>query len=84
MVFIFMFQQNAHSMIINAMLTVDENIFTAGWDGKVKKWKILGKGPTLVEEIDTGKCINCLCVGPSSTLFAGDSDGFIKRLRFSA
>lgn len=71
-------------MIINAMLAEGDNLYTAGYDGTVKKWKNLGKDPTLVEQIDTGKCINCLCLGPSSTLYAGDSDGFIKRLRFSA
>lgn len=70
-------------MIINAMCVGDEYLFTAGFDGKVKKWKNLGKEPTLVEEVDTGKCINCLCVGPSPTIFAGDSEGFVKRVRFS-
>lgn len=73
-------------MIINVMIVdaTGEYLYTAGYDGKVKKWKNLANDPTLVEEIDTGKCINCLCLGPSSTLFAGDSDGFIKRLQFSA
>lgn len=78
------FKQNAHSMIINAMVVMGDFLITAGYDGKVKKWKNLGTEPTLVEEIDTGKCINCLCLGPTPTLYAGDSAGFIKRLRFSA
>lgn len=66
------------------MCTVDDFLFTAGFDGKVKKWKNLDKAPTLVEEIDTGKCINALCVGPEHTVYVGDSAGFVKRLRFSA
>lgn len=72
-------------MIINAMLVVDEGLtlITAGWDGKVKKWTNLGPAPKLVEEISTGKCINCLCLGPNSTVFAGDADGLIKRIKFS-
>lgn len=71
-------------MIINAMCTADEFLFTAGYDGKVKKWKDLDKDPKLVEEIDTGKCINTLIEGPDHTVFVGDSEGFVKRLRFSA
>lgn len=70
-------------MIINAMCTVGDFLFTAGYDGKVKKWTNLDKTPTLVEEIDTGKCINILCAGPEHTVFSGDSEGFVKRLLFS-
>lgn len=77
-------KENAHSMIINAMCADDDFLFTAGFDGKVKKWKDLEKGPILVEEIDTGKCINTICTGPEHTVFIGDVDGFVKRLRFSA
>lgn len=73
-------------MIINALLVMGDGLIliTAGWDGKVKKWTNLGAAPKLVEEVETGKCINCLCLGPNSTIYAGDSDGLIKRIRFSA
>lgn len=71
-------------MIINSICAVDDFLFTAGFDGKVKKWTNLGKVPTLVAEIDTGKCINVLCAGPDGTVFAGDADGYVKRLLFSA
>lgn len=66
------------------MCEMDDFLFTTGYDGKVKKWKNLGKGPVLVEEIDTGKCINAICAGPEHTVFVGDSDGFVKRLLFSS
>lgn len=71
-------------MLINAMCAVEDFLFTAGFDGKVKKWKDLEKGPVLVEEIDTGKCINTVIPGPEHTVFVGDSEGFVKRLQFSA
>lgn len=71
-------------MIINVFCDVDDFLFTAGWDGKVKKWKGLESELTLVEEIDTGKCINAMTAGPDHTVFVGDSEGFVKRLRFSA
>lgn len=70
-------------MIINVMCAIDDFLFTAGYDGKVKKWKDLEKGLSLVEEIDTGKCINAMCAGPDHTIFVGDVEGFVKRLRFS-
>ncbi|XP_055304436.1 uncharacterized protein LOC129569544 [Sitodiplosis mosellana] len=79
-------KENAHTMIINVMCELDDFLITAGFDGKVKKWKDLETKPVLVEEIDTGKCINALIAGPeqSSSVFVGDSDGFVKRLKFSA
>lgn len=64
------------------MCVADEFLFTAGWDGKVKKWKNVEKDPTLVEEIDTGKCINAMVAGPDHTIFVGDSEGYVKRLQF--
>lgn len=75
--------QNAHSMIINVMCSIDEYLFTAGYDGKVKKWKNVENGPELVEEIDTGKCINAMIPGPEHTVYVGDADGFVKRLQFT-
>lgn len=70
-------------MIINTMCAIGDFLFTAGWDGKVKKWTDLEKGAVLVEEIDTGKCINAIIPGPDQTVFVGDADGFVKRLNFS-
>lgn len=66
------------------MCSVDDFLFTAGFDGKVKKWNNLDKAPVLVEEIDTGKCINTMVAGPENTVFVGDSDGFVKRVLFSS
>lgn len=71
-------------MLINVFAALDDFLITAGYDGKVKKWKDLETGPVLVEEIDTGKCINALIPGPEHTVYVGDSEGFVKRLQFSA
>lgn len=65
------------------MCTIDDYLFTAGYDGKVKKWKDVEQGPVLVEEIDTGKCINTLIPGSEHTVYVGDVDGFVKRLQFT-
>lgn len=77
-------KENAHSMIINAVCDLDDFLITSGYDGKVKKWTDLKSGPVLVEEIDTGKCINTVIPGPEHSVYVGDSEGFIKRLQFSA
>lgn len=71
-------------MPIIAFCMVEDFLFTAGSDSKVKKWENVDKEPKIVEEIDTGKCINAMCLGPEHTMLVADSEGFIKRLRFSA
>lgn len=65
------------------MCVVDEFLFTAGADGKVKKWENLDKEPTLVEEVDTGKSINALIAGLDHAVYVGDSAGFVKRVSFA-
>lgn len=69
-------------MIINTIIEHENNLYTAGYDGKVKKWTNLDKGPKLAGEIAIGNCINTLCVGPDNTIFAGTDDGLIRRLHF--
>ncbi len=78
-------------------------MFTAGNDGKVKRWKNLDRRPTVVETIDIGTRVNALCAGPVhtvivgdpeseeggktfnyNTIYAGDSEGVVRRLKFDA
>lgn len=49
-------------------------MFTAGTDGKVKRWKHLDRKPTVVESIDVGKRINALCTGPIHAVVVGDPE----------
>lgn len=96
-------EENAHETIINAICATEDSLFTAGTDGKVKRWKNLDRKPTVVESIDVGKRINALCVGPIhtvvvgdpeseegvetfnyATIYAGDADGVVRRLKFNA
>lgn len=76
-------KNNAHEMIINVIIATEDTLFTAGYDGKVKKWIINEKEPESTEEIDVGKCVNTLCFGPDHSIFAGTAEGLVKRLRFS-
>lgn len=65
------------------MCKAHEFLYTAGKDGKVKKWENVETEPTLVEEIDMGKCINVMVTGPDHTVYVGDAAGFVKRLEFA-
>lgn len=76
-------KENAHEMIINVIIANEDALFTAGYDGRVKKWIISEKEPKLAEEIDVGKCVNTLCFGPDHSVYAGDANGSVKRLRFT-
>lgn len=76
------FPQAAHEWIINAICATEDTLYTAAFDGKVKKWTDLEKGPKLVGEVDTGTCLNCICIGPEETVYVGDTEGNVKQIGF--
>uniref|UniRef100_A0A182NCV7 Zinc finger protein ZPR1 n=1 Tax=Anopheles dirus TaxID=7168 RepID=A0A182NCV7_9DIPT len=55
-------KENAHSMIINAIVAQDDFLYTAGYGGVIKQWSELdAKEPKLCDEIvlgSSGICIN--------------------------
>lgn len=71
-------------MIINAIVAAGDTVYTAGYEGKVKKWVDLENGAKNAETVDVGKCVNALCIGPNNSVYAGDSSGVIRRLQFAA
>lgn len=70
-------------MIINALCGNANVIFTAGYDGHVRKWTELDMVPVNVGDAVVGHCINALCVGPDDSVFVGDTRGTISRVGFS-
>lgn len=76
--------KNAHELIINAVCGTNDRLYTAGYDGKVKKWVELENGAQNSGEIETGVCINHLCNGLENTVYVGDTNGVIKRVQFSS
>lgn len=70
-------------MIINAICGNNNAIFTAGYDGHVKKWTELGMDTINVGDAIVGHCINALCVGPDDSVFVADTRGVISRVSFS-
>lgn len=71
-------------MIINAIVGVNTAIYTAGWDGFVKKLVDIEIDPTVSDEANVSSCVNSICVGASDNIvYAGCSDGTIKKIVFS-
>lgn len=65
------------------MTAQGENIYTAAFDGKVKKWAgIESTEPQIVDEIATGKCVNAMVNGPNNTLYIGDAEGWVQQITF--
>lgn len=76
--------QNAHEMIINSICGSDNNEFyTGGWDGTVKKWIIDGTSVKSLGGVNLNSCINTITVGENMTsVFAGCADGMIRKITF--
>lgn len=67
--------------MINALCAQGEVLYTAAFDGKIKKWTELeAKAPKILDEFATGKCINAMVNGPDGTLYLGDADGWVKQV----
>lgn len=71
-------------MIINAIVGVNSAIYSGGWDGFVKKVVGLESEPSVVDQVNLNSCINTICIGVNeNTVYAGCTDGTIKKLVFS-
>ncbi|XP_050070629.1 uncharacterized protein LOC126558628 [Anopheles maculipalpis] len=81
-------KENAHNMIINAMVAKDEYLYTAGYGGTIKLWSELdAKEPKLNGEITLGTsgtaCINSIAIGADKTqVYVGFSDGTVQLVKF--
>lgn len=64
------------------MCAQGENIYTAAFDGKVKKWVGIDTEPKIVDEFPSGKCVNAMVNGPNNTLYIGNADGQIQQITF--
>lgn len=72
-------------MIINTICGTECDLYTAGYDGKIKKWiELMQDGPLLVGEVTVGSCVNAICNGPNNTVYVADSRGMISRANFSS
>lgn len=60
-------------------------LYTAGYDGHVKKWTELGgkAAPLLAGDVSIGCCVNALCAGQESVVYVADTRGVISRVAFT-
>ncbi|XP_029717995.2 uncharacterized protein LOC115260814 [Aedes albopictus] len=79
-------KEKAHDMIINCLLGTNDHLYSAGYDGYVKKWSCSEKEPELLAEVNLGAgCLNALqqLAADNSTVYVGGSDGILKLVKFS-
>lgn len=63
----------------------DQNLYTGGYDNKVKGWSELDKEqkkPKALGEVEIGSCVNGICCGSNNTVYVASSDGIIRRAKF--
>lgn len=70
-------------MIINTICSSGSDLYSAGYDGKVKKWIEVENSPQNVGEVTIGRCINAICIGADSKVYVADTNGVISEVCFS-
>lgn len=71
-------------MIINTVCASGSDLYTAGYDGKVKKWIEVENSPRNVGEVTIGRFINAICMGADSKVYVADTTGVISEVCFSS
>lgn len=76
-------KDNCHEMIINALHGNETNVYTGGFDGKVKKWALNVDELKLIGEVDAGAVINSIVDGPKNgSIYVGGADGAVREIVF--
>lgn len=70
-------------MIINTICSYGSELYSAGYDGKVKKWVEVETGPQNVGEVTIGRFINAICMGIENRVYVADTAGVISEVCFS-
>lgn len=77
-------REETHEMIINAICGNERELFTAGYDGHVKRWTELEAAePLNVGDARIGHCVNAICEGADGVVYVADTRGMISRVGFS-
>ncbi|XP_045491268.1 uncharacterized protein LOC123691084 [Colias croceus] len=67
-------------MILTSLSTSEDIAWTGGWDGIVRRWKILGNKIEAAGEINLGACINGLVASSSESAYAIVTGGSIVKV----
>lgn len=65
------------------MCASDTILYSAGYDGKVKKWVEVDNVAQNLGEVTIGSFINAICIGFDNALFVADTTGMISKVSFS-
>lgn len=71
-------------MIINTICSSGSDLYSAGYDGKVKKWVEVENSPKNVGEVTIGRFVNAICVGLENRVYVADTTGVISEVCFSS
>lgn len=71
-------------MIINTICSSGIDLYSAGYDGKVKKWVEVENSPQNVGEVSIGRFINAICMGIDNRVYVADTNGVISEVCFSS
>ena len=74
--------QNIHDKI-EALWATEDEFFTAGADGKLKRWVDIEGGGYNSDEVSLGTRINAICMGRDKDIvYAADASGLVQRITF--
>lgn len=56
-------------MIVTSLSVSDNIVWTGGWDGYIRRWKIAGNQLQPAGEINLGSCVNALIAPTGGSVF---------------
>jgi WD40 repeat protein len=77
-------KSDSHDLIVNALCGSTTEIYSGGYDNKVKRWTNIEKEPTFGGEAAIDTCVNTICLGAEAgKVYAAGSDGLVKLINFN-
>ncbi|KAI5633098.1 hypothetical protein NE865_14226 [Phthorimaea operculella] len=70
----------ASDMIVTSLTMCGDYVWTAGWDKRVRRWKIDGDKLESVGDIDLGACVNGLALASADCVYAIVAGGRVVRI----
>lgn len=68
-------------MIVTSLSVSDNIVWTGGWDGHIRRWKIADNKLQPAGEMNLGSCINALIAPTGAGVFAILTGGKIFKLK---
>lgn len=76
--------QNAHELIVNTLLGVDDGkdqfVYSGGWDKIVKKWKVTNNKLELVDSCQVDITISAIAFDGKNQVYVAGEDGKVVKI----